>query len=58
VIDGATSTVVGQPITVAEFPYFLTVNPATNRVYVTNFDASSVTVIDGARTPSSGRLSR
>lgn len=29
-------------------PYFLAVNPVTNKIYVANVGSASVTVIDGA----------
>jgi len=46
VIDGASNTVTAT-VTVGLFPLFLVVNPATNKIYVTNFNSNSVSVIDG-----------
>ena len=48
VIDGASSTVVAT-VPVGNFPVDIAVNPASNRVYVTNasFDDQSLSVIDG-----------
>ena len=37
-----------HPITVGDSPYGVAVNETTNRVYVTNRDSDSVSVIDGA----------
>jgi len=54
VINGASNTVT-KTVTVGLFPLFLVVNPATNKIYVTNFcgndpscqSPGTVTVIDG-----------
>ena len=53
VIDGAHRErrgrrVIGSPITVGADPYGVAVNPTTNRVYVANMAARTVSVIDGA----------
>ena len=48
VIDGATGTVVGSPISVGSGPYAVAVNPTTNKIYVANFGGNTVSVIDGA----------
>ena len=47
VVNGATNTVTAT-ITVGSHPGFLVVNPATNKIYVTNRASSTVSVIDGA----------
>jgi YVTN family beta-propeller protein len=47
VIDTATNTVVGSPITVGNGPTGVAVNPTGRRVYVANFNDDTVSVIDG-----------
>jgi YVTN family beta-propeller protein len=48
VIDVATSTVVGRPITVGFTPFGVAVHPSGSHVYVTNSDDNSVSVIEVA----------
>jgi YVTN family beta-propeller protein len=48
VIDGATHTIVANIPIVSAAHEGTAVNPATNRIYVTNLFADSVSVIDGA----------
>ena len=47
VINGETNTVIATPGTGIE-PSFIAVNPATNRIYVTNHGSGNVTVIRGS----------
>jgi YVTN family beta-propeller protein len=47
VIDGATNTMIGNPIDAARGPVGIAVNPATNRIYVPSYIDHTVTVIDG-----------
>jgi YVTN family beta-propeller protein len=47
VIDGATNSVIAT-ITAGNDPRFVAVNPATNKIYVSNRNTDNVTVIDGA----------
>ncbi len=44
VIDPATNTVTGSPITVGASPLGVAVNPVTGEVYVTNFAGDTVSV--------------
>jgi DNA-binding beta-propeller fold protein YncE len=44
VIDGATQEVTLRPV--GSSPGFVTVNPANNRVYVSNGNDGTVTIID------------
>ena len=46
VIDGATNTT--TPVTIGNWPSGVAVNRANNRIYVTNYNDSTVTEIDGA----------
>ncbi|MBA4372566.1 MAG: hypothetical protein C0402_06850 [Thermodesulfovibrio sp.] len=46
VIDTATNTVVGTPITVGSGPFGVAVNPTGSHVYVTNVNAHTVSVIE------------
>ena len=48
IIDTATNTVVGPPITVGDAPFRIAANPAGTRVYVANMDDDTVSVIDTA----------
>jgi YVTN family beta-propeller protein len=48
VIDAATNTVIGSPITVGNDPYGVAVTPNGRRVYVTNRSSNTVSVIDTA----------
>ena len=48
VIDTATNTVVGSPITVGSLPFGVAVTPDSSKVYVANGDSNSVSVIDTA----------
>ncbi|GGF29648.1 YncE family protein [Subtercola lobariae] len=47
VIDGATSSVIGLPITVGSGPVSIAVNSVTDKIYVSNMYDGSVSVIDG-----------
>lgn len=47
VIDGATDTFIGSPITVGTNPTSIAVNPDTNTIYVANQDSNTVSVISG-----------
>jgi DNA-binding beta-propeller fold protein YncE len=56
VIDTATNSYpVGSPINVGDFPTGVAVTPDGSRVYVTNLDGNTVSVIDTA-TNAIGRL--
>jgi YVTN family beta-propeller protein len=46
VVDGASNTVIAQ-VPVGRTPAFMAVNTATNRIYVSNVDDGTVSVIDG-----------
>ena len=48
VIDTASNTVVGAPITVGTNPQAIALNPSGSRAYVTNAGSGNVTVIDTA----------
>jgi YVTN family beta-propeller protein len=48
VIDTATNTVIGSPITVGTSPVGVAVTPGGSKVYVANFGDSTVSVIDTA----------
>ena len=45
-IDGANNSV--SSVAAGTSPFFVAVNPVSNRVYVANGNGASVTVIDGA----------
>ncbi|CRH13558.1 PE-PGRS family protein [Mycobacterium tuberculosis] len=46
VINPATNTVTGSPITIGNGPSGVAVSPVTGLVFVTNFDSNTVSVID------------
>jgi YVTN family beta-propeller protein len=46
VVDGATHALVGVPIAVGRSPWGVAVNPAAGRLYVTNSEDATVSVID------------
>jgi YVTN family beta-propeller protein len=48
VIDTATNTVVGSPISVGDNPFVVTVAPDGKHAYVTNLTSNNVSVIDTA----------
>ena len=48
VINTATNTVVGSPITVGDVPFGIAITPDGTKAYVTNFNADTVSVIDTA----------
>ena len=50
VINGATNTV-DSTVPVSEFPWCLSVNPATNMIYVGHFSKKFVSVVDGSSSP-------
>jgi YVTN family beta-propeller protein len=55
VIDTATNTVVGGPITVGSDPFGVAVTPDGSKVYVTNLDSSSVSAARST-SPTSSRI--
>jgi YVTN family beta-propeller protein len=48
VINGATNTVIGSPITVGDRPKGIAINQTTNRIYVANAASNTISVINGA----------
>src|SRR6516165_10061549 len=56
VIDTATNTVVGSPITVGSLPFGVAVTPDSSKVYVGNSVGGTVSVIDTATNTVTGSL--